>query len=320
MEKKVAQRIHAIGVAPLYLTGASLLIVFLGREKLGWFRAVDEEACVKGFQFAFVLLIVAGALSRRTVPRGRLFDFMVVLTAFVGLISTSAFVIRDGAYPCAEFHVFFRGPSGQPIEGVELQVEDREGNTFYHYPVSDFLPDHIPKSDRDGRLVFHHAGLSLEFSDRCWYLFFLFPMGEQSRPHFLCRFLHAGHEVYRMSYEDMYAGQAGKVVSRRWRWTRWPYSVFLTFSNKDERARNSSFRSFFDNNKDGWFSPEEKAAYGAANTAVSKTIDAMSQKLSEEQEMEFELLSREVRIPRQRPRAKKGQVQLSPGVASCAGS
>jgi hypothetical protein len=82
----------------------------------------------------------------------------------LGSLEPKQRIVWDGGYGQGEIEVTFRNPDGVPVPGVRLRVEDEVGRVFFLYPVSDYLPDHVPTSDADGRMVFHHVASGVEFS------------------------------------------------------------------------------------------------------------------------------------------------------------
>ena len=64
-----------------------------------------------------------------------------------------------------EHELTFLDPNGNPIEGVELRVEDQSGKEFFCFPVTDYLPGQTPKSDKDGVIRFHHVSTAVEWDN-----------------------------------------------------------------------------------------------------------------------------------------------------------
>jgi hypothetical protein len=75
-----------------------------------------------------------------------------------------------------EHELTFLDPNGNPVEGVELKVEDQRGNEFCCFPVTDYLPGQTPKSDKKGVIRFHHVSTAVEWDNYGWALFWCFPI------------------------------------------------------------------------------------------------------------------------------------------------
>jgi hypothetical protein len=225
-----------------------------------------------------------------------------LVLALVGLASRAGMMLWDGGYLRAEYRVTFQDPEGRPVEGIELRVEDRQGHTFYHYPVTDYLPGHIPTSDSNGLMVFHHAGGGIEFSGKCWFLFGFIPVEEHPGPVYVCQFLHRGREVYRVRYGELDSWRRGtwdevEKVKRRWKRPDWPASQLLRTEDESDRAYHARVLNLFDLDGDGKLNPEEGAAYwAAADWRDTEATIARLKGEDPEEEMEFPLVRRTVTI------------------------
>jgi hypothetical protein len=249
---------------------------------------------------------LAGVLFSRLRPgmygrRLRYAGAALLVLGFLAVVSLLSTILWDGGYGQAEFQITFQDADKQSIQGVELRVEDREGHTFYHYPVTDYLPGQIPTSDHDGVMVFHHAGSGIEFSGRCWLLFGLIPVEERRGPVFICRFLHQGREVYRIRFGelDSLGGTWEQMpkVKRRWKRSGWPMSQLLTTEGEDYDGWNSRARKFFDLDGDGKLNPEEGAAYHAGTDWRNEEAAIARLKGEDpEEEMEFPVVRRTLTI------------------------
>ncbi len=85
-------------------------------------------------------------------------------------------------YNQLEYELTFKDPSGNPIEGVELNVEDERGNQFFCFPVTDYLPNRTPKYDEQGVMRFHHVATAVEWDNHGWLLFWTIPVQTTRSP------------------------------------------------------------------------------------------------------------------------------------------
>ena len=218
----------------------------------------------------------------------------------LGLFSCSQCIIWDGGYPQAEFQITFQDATGQPVEGVELRVEDYEGHNYFHYPVTDYLPGQTPTSDQAGLMVFHHVSSGIEFSGRECSLFFVIPIEERRGPRFLCRFLRDGAEVHRIDFRELawWEGQWWQVpkVTRRWKPPDWPPAQLLMKEDESCEAWHARAVAFFDVNGNGRLDPEEAAAFHAADRRAEEAIIARSRGVDQEEEMVFPIVRRTITI------------------------
>jgi hypothetical protein len=161
------------------------------------------------------------------VARGVLWGAAALCAAGLFLLSLQTILWDGGFRPCeAEFTFLDRG--GAPVEGVELQVETQTGTRVYYYPVTDYLPDRVPRSDARGTLVFHHAvSRGMEFGGKCHCLLGLVEVGPCDSPRYSCRFFKGEQEVHRCSFNELQR-ETSRTVTRQWRWPVWPYEQFLS--------------------------------------------------------------------------------------------
>ncbi len=257
-------------------------------------------AALFGLGFAAILLprLRPGTFGRRL----RTVGILLILLGLLGLLSRSAVMIWDGGYLLAEYQITFQDLDGRPVKGVQLHVEDQRGHIFYHYPVTDFLPDRVPISGADGLMIFHHANGGMEFGGKCWLLFGLIPVEEHPGPVYLCRFLHRGQEVYRVRYGEMNSWRRGtwdevEKVKRRWKRPEWPTCQLLLGQEETLAAYHARLLKFFDLDGDGKLNPEEGAAY-VAGTSLRNEEAAIARLKGEdpEEEMEFPIVRRTVTI------------------------
>jgi hypothetical protein len=226
--------------------------------------------------------------------------FLAVVS--LGCLCSTQVLIWDGGYLDAEYQITFKDQTGQPVEGIELRIEDREGHVYHHYPVTDFLPGVIPTSDKNGLMVFHHlCYFPIEFSGRIRYVFFLFPVEEKRGPEYICRFSFKGNEVYRVPYGDVNGWREGTweevaKVKRNWRFPDWPASELGQKNDESYEAWASRINAFFDKNKNGQREPEEAAAQNAFSWYLERKAMARHRGEDKGQEVEFPLVKKTISI------------------------
>jgi hypothetical protein len=195
---------------------------------------------------------------------------VLALVGLIGAVIPDQRMIWDGGYATAEFQMTFVDEERKPLQGIELRVEDEGGHTYFHYPVTDYLPDHTPISDHNGLMVFHHAGHGVEFSGEVRYLYCLLPRKVRRGPVYICRFVRGDTEVYRISFSqlDDWPGSWDDVarVKRRWKWPAWPMTELLMTPDESLEHWQERALRFFDLDGDGKLSPEEGAAMHAATS------------------------------------------------------
>lgn len=91
------------------------------------------------------------------------------LWAIIGLAAAIALVpwqgiIWDGKFPDVECRLKFVDSDNKPVPGVNLTVLTKAGGVCYFYPVDEFVPNRAVTSDAEGRIVFHHTSMFLEFA------------------------------------------------------------------------------------------------------------------------------------------------------------
>lgn len=234
--------------------------------------------------------------------RLRTVGILLVVLAILGLLSRASMILWDGGFALAEYQITFRDADGRPVEGVQLRVEDQRGYAFYHYPVTDFLPDRTPISGPDGLMVFHHADGGCEFGGKCWLLFGLIPVGEHSSPVYVCRFFSQGHEVYRVRYSELNSwryetSEKVEKVKRRWKRPQWPASELLCLQDESKETYHARVLQIFDLDGDGRLNCEEAVAYTAGtNWRNEGAAIARLRGEDPEEEVEFPLVRRTVTI------------------------
>jgi len=216
-------------------------------------------------------------------------------TTLLGVVSSAQTMIWDGGYPQAEFRLTFVDSDGKPVEGIQLRVEDRDRHVFYHYPVTDYLPDRTPTSDRAGRMVFHHVSNAVEFSGTIRFVYFLFPVVVERGPAFVCRFRHRGEEVYCVGFGelDSWEGTWETGPKVKWRWPPdWPPQLLPGEDDLYERAIR-----FYKIDGKRRPEPEEVAAFHAATSRRAEEA-ALARRRGEdkEDELEFPIVTKTVII------------------------
>src|SRR5207245_353396 len=113
-----------------------------------------------------------------------------------------------------------------PIEGVLLVVENESGNKAIGFPISDYGETQVPRSNKEGLMVFHHACARPEISGVCRKSYLLFPTGQCYCPIFYCRFVFNQHELghvridqrFKRISEILVKGEHVETVERPWVW------------------------------------------------------------------------------------------------------
>lgn len=194
----------------------------------------------------------------------------------------SSYIIWDGGYLDAEYRITFKDQNGEPVAGIQLQVEDKEGN---------------------GIMAFHHLShFGVEFSGRIRYVFFFFPIEERRGPEYVCRFRSGDKEVHRVSYgelDDWRVGTSEEVakVKRHWRIPNWPKHLWPKEDETGE-AWGTRISVFFDKNKNGRRDPEEAAAQNAFSWYLERSAPARHRGVDEEMDVEFPIVERTIAIQR----------------------
>ena len=219
----------------------------------------------------------------------------------IGTLVASARVcmIWDGVFLTAEIRLTFVDENGNPLEGVELRVEDRKGRAFYHYPVTDYLPGQVPTSDKNGLMVFHHAddGVIVS-SESCTMRFVPFAptVAKRHFPFYYCRFLFKGLEVHKTPFSllDQYQGTWETVpkVKRDWKWSAWP-AVQCDYLPAKDKGSNARMENPFQLD-DGIASPESAAAARAAQRAAEYYMESLGR--VERVPMEFPVLEKTITV------------------------
>jgi hypothetical protein len=263
-------------------------------------EGVELESFVRTAHLAALIAGVGGLgflwwTKRQTRPSVRLVLKILAVAGLIGAVIPDQRMMWDGRYPTAEFQITFVDENRQPVQGVELRVEDKGGRTYFHYPVTDYLPDRAPTSDHSGLMVFHHAGQGVEFSGEVRYLYCLFPRVVRRGPSYTCRFVRGDTEVYRIDFWqlDHWQGSWDEVakVRRRWKWPAWPMSELLMTPDESHEHWQERALQFFDLDGDGKLGPEERAAYNAGRSLETWEAALARKNGTAEKEEELELRS-----------------------------
>jgi hypothetical protein len=231
-------------------------------------------------------------------PFGRFFHralVCLIVFAVTGFFSSAFGIIWDGGFPQNEFELMFQDQDGKPLRGVELRVEDRQGNIIYRYPVSDYAPNQIPTSDENGTIVFHHVSNGLEFGGHDWYLFGVIPI-RQGAPVYICRFLYENREVYLIEYDELRRGEKNTeqtaAVKRQWKPPDWPFSEMGAKPGESLDDVYERTRSLFNVKSNGKFNREAAIARGAVMREVERQEDAQKDGKEFVEEIEFPVLKK----------------------------
>jgi len=138
----------------------------------------------------------------------------------VAALSATKIVHWDGRFPAAEYQIAFQDSNGRPLVGVELQVEDESGRRCFGYPVTDYVPKGVLKSDEQGVITFHHVSFGLEFGGRDTLLCGVFPIEKSEPPRYVCRFFYRDQEIWRTRFADLNRNckDNDEQVVREWDW------------------------------------------------------------------------------------------------------
>jgi hypothetical protein len=254
-----------------------------------------------------LLLLIAASGAGLWLARGKGFVRMAirVLCAFtiplcvIGCCGTLQCIVGDGGYGQGEFEITFRNSDGRPVPGIRLRVEDGSGREFFLYPVTDYLPDHVPTSDADGRMVFHHVSNGIEFSGGSCEVFFV-PVPVRRGPVFICRFLRGDQEVARMPFGELdrwdQFWEAVPKSKRIWQTPIWPTTELFTQLDESFGQWSNRIRKYYDFDGTGRLSPEAAPAYRAATSmkAEEAAIAWLGQGKRIESEIEFALVKRTI--------------------------
>jgi hypothetical protein len=199
---------------------------------------------------------------------------IVILGAIAGALASASYnTTRWGGsygYNTLEYELTFKDTTGRPIEGIELKVEDRRGEEFFCFPVTDYVPGQTPKSGKDGVLQFHHVMTGVEWDNYGWSLFWCIPIATTRSPVYVCRFLRGGQEVLRIPYGELpYWDWPGRgweqvpKVKRSWNWsTTIPNEITYRVDDTLD-SHPARLRQFFHDDGDG--KPNREVAVACRN-------------------------------------------------------
>jgi hypothetical protein len=228
----------------------------------------------------------------------------VLVVSGVGLLLvglSGVGVIGECGYSQTEYQLTFQDAGGAPVEGVEFRVEDAEGTNFFYFPVTDYLPGHVPTSDARGLMTFRHvAANATEWSIHGYqFLFGMVRINQSKAPRFICRFLHQGQEVYRVPYQELDSWErAREGVKRNVQWSGWPPPE-IDDTREDESLDEwkERVRRFFDFNGNGKLDPEEAAVrHACTGSRAERIVGARWRGVDLVEEIEFGLVRRTITI------------------------
>jgi len=195
-----------------------------------------------------------------------------------------------------EYELTFLDSGGNPIEGVELRVADQRGNEFFCFPVTDYLPGHRPKSDKDGVIRFHHVSTGVEWDNYGCLLFWHIPVQTTSSPDYVCRFLLGGKEVHRVRYRELpdwdWPGKHWEdvpKVKRKWEWSAIIPNEIKYKAGDTPEAYYSRLRLFFHN--DGQELPTREVQVACRNAMW------LSEFMRDTEDIEFPIIRRTITVP-----------------------
>jgi hypothetical protein len=198
-------------------------------------------------------------------------------------------------YGQIEHELTFVDTAGNPVEGIELRVEDQQGNEFFCFPVTDYLPGQTPKTDKDGVIRFHHVSTAVEWDNYGWSLFWCFPVQTTKSPVYVCRFLRGNEELYGLRYDELpdwdWPGKGWEEVPKVKRPWNWPTMIPKEIRYKAEDTEESYFsrlRSFFHHDGDEVPSREVRVACRNARWLVEFRRDT--------EDIEFPVIRRTVTV------------------------
>ena len=184
---------------------------------------------------------------------------VIGLALLVALVPYSC-IVWDGGFPSIECRLRFVDTSDGPVPGVTLKVLTKADGACHFYPVDELLPDSTPTSDADGKMVFHHANCSPEFSGRIYENLIGIPFGEIRAPQYLCVFLQGDREVFRCPFrfhQKEWDEFRQPNVTRAWRSPGWDFQKYGWDGDEDSQVWKMRL---FDTNHDGKLDREEEVA------------------------------------------------------------
>ncbi len=122
---------------------------------------------------------------------------LVLLVVPIGCICILG-AVGDGAFCQAEYQIKFVTQDGAPVDGVQLEVRNKQGDVSFGYPVNDYHENNIPTSDKNGIIIFHHVFYFME-----WGGLIFIPCANSSAPEFNCHFIRNGEVLHSVKYSDL---------------------------------------------------------------------------------------------------------------------
>jgi hypothetical protein len=194
--------------------------------------------------------------------------------------------------------------SGNPVEGVELRVEDERGKEFFCFPVTDYLPAHAPTSDEHGVMRFHHVSTAVEWDDLGCKLFWLVPVRTTRSPVFICRFVHRGKEVYRIRYGELpdwdWPGRTWDdvpKVTRHWNWLVMTPAEIVQHPGESEDDYDSRLDQFFHTDTIDKRNREGVISRRNACKRFYKFGPALAETPESVEDLEFPVIRRTIGVP-----------------------
>jgi hypothetical protein len=224
----------------------------------------------------------------------------------VGLLLCCLFLpvrcmVWDGGFPQFECRISFRDATGQPVEGVALRVETQAGGNCYFYPVTDYVPDDVPVSDKSGVLVFHHVSDFLEFGGKdCASILGIQISSSGGAPKYVCRFFQRGREVHSVWFNEIYQTidhKYGPSVKRHFVCSDWLMREYLSEIKRGGDEASLRMR-LFDCNGDGKLDREEHIAARVSERTMGYFERPEDKLKRREQEVEFAEIELQVTIQR----------------------
>lgn len=229
----------------------------------------------------------------------------VILGGIAGLLAgVSCTTTRWGGsygYLQLEYELTFTDTSGNPIEGVELRVEDPRGNEFFCFPVTDYLPGQTPRSDKDGVMRFHHVPSGVEWDNYGYSLFWCIPVQSTRSPVYVCRFFIDGAEIDRVPYSQLpywdWPGRGREQVPKVKRTWNWSATIPNEITYKPDDTLDSHYarlRRFFHDEGDEKPNREVSVAFRNVERLVSKLGTVRPNGQEEIEDIEFPVIRRTV--------------------------
>jgi hypothetical protein len=236
----------------------------------------------------------------------KLLTILIFGTVVAVLACASCNTTRWGGsygYVQIEHELTFLDPSGDPIEGVELRVEDQRGNEFFCFPVTDYLPAQTPKSDKDGVIRFHHVSTGVEWDNYGRLLFGFVRVQTTRSPIYVCRFVRGGKEVHRVRYDDLpdwdWPGRIWEEVpkvKRRWNWSVMIPNEIRYKPDDTLESHYSRLRVFFHDEGDERPNREVAVAYRNAMKLLFKLEEQRGDQQELVEEIEFPVIRRTITV------------------------